>query len=79
MTLKHLTVGQHARIQGLDPNHPSSQRLAEMGLVPGEVIKFIGKAPFGEPFKIEVMHYELCLRASDAAAVTLEPLDRDEH
>jgi len=78
MTLNRLAVGQKARIQSLDPNHPSALRLAEMGLVPGEIIKFVGKAPFGEPYKIEVMEYELCLRASDALAVSLQPLGRDE-
>lgn len=73
MTLDELRVGRSAHIIAIDETHPSSTQLCEMGLLPGELIELISKAPFGDPLKIEVMGYTLCLRKKDANAIRIEP------
>ena len=79
MTLNQLAVGQKALIQTLNLHHPGATRLAEMGLIPGEIVTFIGKGPLGDPYRIKIMDYELCLRAQDAAAVGIQPIPTDSH
>lgn len=73
MTLNQLTPGQKAQIKGLDPNYAGANRLAQMGIVPGETVLFLGKAPLGDPLRIQIMNYELCLRVSDASAIEIAP------
>ncbi|MCB1042001.1 MAG: ferrous iron transport protein A [Acidobacteria bacterium] len=74
MTLDSLVPGQSARITYLEPSHPSLIRLSEMGFISGQHIQLIRKAPLGEPFKVRVMNYELCIRKSEAAAIHVEPV-----
>jgi len=69
VTLNQLKAGQRGSIIGLDESLPVSARLSELGLVPGQEVWMLQKAPFGEPMQIRVMNYDLCLRRADAAAV----------
>jgi ferrous iron transport protein A len=75
MTLDALPPGQQAEIVRLDPASASAVRLGEMGFVSGQKIAMIRRAPLGEPFKVRIMNYELCLRRSEAAAVEVLPLE----
>lgn len=72
MTLDSLMPGQSARITYVDPKHPSLVRLAEMGLIGGQPITLVRRAPLGEPLKIRIMNYELCIRKSEAAAIHID-------
>ena len=48
----------------------------EMGLLPGTRIEMVRRAPFGDPLEIRLRGYLLSLRSSDAAEVSLAPLDQ---
>lgn len=44
----------------------------EMGLIPGEKIKLLRTAPFGDPMLVEVAGFRLSIRKQEASAVEVE-------
>lgn len=70
-SLAQLKSGEHAIIKSFN-NDLLSNRLIEMGCLPGEVVSISKKAPLGCPLTISVANYELCLRVSEAEAVLVE-------
>jgi len=68
MNLSELNIGQTAKIHGFT-DQLVSVKLMEMGCVPGEVVKLVKIAPFGDPISISVSGYELSLRKKEAATV----------
>ena len=48
------------------------RRLFDMGVTPGAEVVMRKKAPLGDPIEITLRGYELTLRKSEAACVTLE-------
>jgi Fe2+ transport system protein FeoA len=48
----------------------------EMGLLEGQEIAFLFKAPFGDPIAIEVNDYVLSLRLDEAQYIEVESLDK---
>lgn len=47
-------------------------RLLEMGLLPGEQVRIIRRAPLGDPFEIEVKGYRLSIRKTEGREVEVE-------
>ena len=81
ITLQDLKIGQSAVIKALGGEGALRQHMLDMGLLPGETITLKQFAPMGDPLEITVRGYELTLRRSDAANITVEPLeaaDREE-
>jgi ferrous iron transport protein A len=70
-SLNQLQVGQHALIQAIQGSDRIVQRLLEMGLLEGEPIQVIGRAPLGDPLEIRLRDYCLSLRRSEAARITV--------
>jgi Fe2+ transport system protein FeoA len=65
-TLDRLSPGQTAIISALDGEGARIQRLLEMGLLPGETVELIGRAPLGDPLAIYVRGSRLAVRKADA-------------
>ena len=74
-SLAVLRAGERGRVQAGTMDHPVSQRLLAMGLLPGTEVGVIQVAPFGDPVEIEFQGMRLSLRRADAAAVDVERLD----
>lgn len=72
MPLSHLTVGQTARVVGVDARDEIGQRILEMGVTPGITVRLTGAAPLGDPLVFEVRGYSLSLRKAEAARVEVE-------
>ena len=70
-SLSQLKTGQNAIIKSFN-NSVLSNRLIEMGCLPGEIVSISRKAPLGCPLTITVSNYELCLRLSEAESVLVE-------
>lgn len=68
-TLDGLSVGQSATVAEITGDDGIAVRLMEMGVIEGESIRMIGKAPLGDPIEYELRGYRLSLRASEAARV----------
>jgi Fe2+ transport system protein FeoA len=71
-TLDKLPVGTSATILDVAGEPELQQRLLEMGLIPGSLLKVVRFAPLGDPMEIRVMGYSLSLRRSEARHVQVE-------
>lgn len=74
MGLCQLPPGQSGRILAIHGNDALSQRLGEMGLLEGDIVRVLAVAPLGDPMEIRVGASTLSLRKSEAARVAIEPL-----
>ena len=68
-TLAELCIGQQARVAGVEGSDDIAQRLLEMGLTPGTMVRMLGAAPLGDPLELELRGYRLSVRKSEAARV----------
>ncbi|MCE2937700.1 MAG: ferrous iron transport protein A [Armatimonadota bacterium] len=66
LSFQDLPVGRDARIEEIGD---ASDRLHELGLTPGTIIRLVRVAPFGDPVEIEVRGSRLCLRRSEASGI----------
>jgi ferrous iron transport protein A len=73
-TLDTLEPGARARIGAVAGEDAISMRLMEMGVVEGEVIEVVLRAPWGDPTEYLIRGYRLSLRRSEAQRVAVEPL-----
>ncbi len=48
-----------------------SNKLLEMGFLPGSVVKYNFKAPFGDPICVTVSGYDITLRIEEAATISI--------
>lgn len=70
-TLADLKEGQSATVLEVVGDDAVAQRLMEMGLTDGELVRMIGLAPLGDPIEFSVRGYRLTLRRTEAARVTI--------
>jgi len=75
-SLQDLKVGDVARVQGFDKEHPGNrayrQKLLSMGLTPGVEFVVTRVAPMGDPVEIRVRGFSLSLRKDEAAVLIVE-------
>ena len=69
LSLDRLPIGQPASIAAIQGNDALSQRLLEMGLLEGEQLTVVGRAPLGDPLDIQLRDYRLSLRRQEAARI----------
>lgn len=74
MNLADLKVGQHGTIIQVVGDDTLALRLMEMGLIEGEVVRLLGKAPMGEPLEFAYRSSRLSLRKLEATRVEIELL-----
>jgi ferrous iron transport protein A len=74
MTLDQLKLGQTAVVQEFKDDF-LSLKFIEMGCLPGEIVKLVNIAPFGDPIAIEVSGYVLSLRKQEASTVIVTLLN----
>ncbi len=61
--LQRLPEGRWARLVGAAPRSVS-QRLLDLGFVPGTRLKIVRRAPLGDPIEIEIRGSRMCFRRS---------------
>lgn len=72
LTLDQLPFGQPAVITHLLPESlPFRRRLLAMGITPGSHVTVIRTAPMGDPLEIKTRGFYLCLRRSEAKAISV--------
>ncbi|PIT58041.1 hypothetical protein BHC44_00435 [Snodgrassella alvi] len=72
LTLDQLPFGQPAVITRLLPESmPFRRRLLAMGITPGSHVTVIRTAPMGDPLEIKTRGFYLCLRCSEAKAISV--------
>jgi ferrous iron transport protein A len=68
-TLDQIPPGGRCRIESLEGPAALVQRLLELGLMEGEELTVVTRAPLGDPIEIESALTRLSLRRSEAAQV----------
>ena len=71
-TLDTLSVGEQGVVQFVTGEGKIRRRLLDMGITPGVELLLRKKAPLGDPIEISLRGYELTLRNSEAACVTMK-------
>ena len=71
-TLNEFAIGERGIIKTVSGEGRIRRRLFDMGVTPGAEVLLRKKAPLGDPLEITIRGYELTLRSSEAALVTLE-------
>ncbi len=70
--LADFNVGEKGIIMAVSGEGKLRRRLFDMGVTPGAEILLKKKAPLGDPIEITIRGYELTLRKTEAACVTME-------
>ncbi len=72
VSLSSLSPGDIGTVMGLHGVHGAArQRLLEMGLMQGVRIRFVRRAPLGDPIEIHLSGYHLMLRNSEAIGISV--------
>ena len=71
-TLADLVPGQSAEVVAVSGDPALVQRLYEMGLLEGERVEVVARAPLGDPLEIRFGNSRLSLRKAEAANVAVE-------
>lgn len=71
-TLEEFSVGETGVIKNVSGEGKIRRRLFDMGVTPGAEVLLRKKAPLGDPLEVTIRGYELTLRKSEAACVTME-------
>ena len=75
MTLDKLEVGKDAIIKEVTCESPSLRKhILDMGLTPNTEVTLVKIAPMGDPLELRVRGYELTLRKTDAANISLKDI-----
>jgi ferrous iron transport protein A len=70
-TLDSLKASDRCCIAAVAGNDPVALRLMEMGLLAGEHVEIIGRAPLGDPMALLVRGSRLALRRHDARRISV--------
>lgn len=70
-TLAELASGEKGKVSTVSDEGAISRRLMEMGIVPGEIIRVVKTAPFGDPMEIRVRGYHLAVRKNEAQMIEI--------
>lgn len=74
--LSDFIIGEQGVIKAVAGDGRIRRRLFDMGVTPGAEVYLRKKAPFGDPIEVTIRGYELSLRKTEAAAVTMEVKDK---
>jgi ferrous iron transport protein A len=70
-TLDQLQTGDRAVVAAVTGDDAVSLRLLEMGILEGESVELVGRAPWGDPLDVRVRGYRVSIRRSEAQRVQL--------
>jgi ferrous iron transport protein A len=73
-TLADLSPGQSAEVVSVAGDPALVQRLYEMGLLEGERVQLVARAPLGDPIEIRFGSSRLSLRKAEAAGIVVQLL-----
>lgn len=73
ISLRELKLGQKACIDGILASGEMGRRIRDMGIMPGEKIEVVGRAPLQDPVALRLKGFTLTLRNSEADYITVTP------
>jgi ferrous iron transport protein A len=72
LTLDQMPKGEIVRVHSVSGDDATAHRLGELGVRKGVEIEVLQRAPLGDPTLFELCGYQLCLRRSESARVSVE-------
>jgi ferrous iron transport protein A len=72
MTLKEILPGQSCFIQAIKAETLLGQRLLDLGLLPGSLVRVVRNAPLKDPVELELDGYLISMRREEAGCVMVE-------
>lgn len=72
-TLAQLRPGERAEVRALGCRNEMTQRLMQLGFIPGTQVICVGSGPWGDPRAYLVRGAVIALRGTDAALVETSP------
>ncbi len=76
--LSSLQVGEWGRIDSLQDSADFSQRLHDLGFVPGSLVRVRRRSPLRDPIEYEVRNTRICLRRRESDHILVHPGSPDE-
>ena len=76
MNLSMLKPGEKGKIRDLVMGGSLKRRLMDMGVLIGEEVKVLKKAPFGDPIEVTIKNYNLSLRKKEAEIILVTTDDK---
>jgi Fe2+ transport system protein FeoA len=73
--LSELEPGEEGVIKRITGSRSSKRRILDMGVIKGEKITVIRRAPLGDPVEFDIKDYKLSLRKKEAETVYVEKLE----
>ena len=73
-TLSALPSGEPAQVLRVGLPGALGDRLVELGLTAGALVRVLRRAPFGGPLQVQVRDYVLSLRPQEAADIVVQRL-----
>lgn len=74
MKLSQGQVKVHYKVNSVTGNNETKRRLIALGVLPQTEIVITRFAPLGDPIEIQLRHYSLSLRLSEADLIDVEVL-----
>lgn len=71
-TLAQIKTGEKAVVKEIHCVGEGRQRLLDLGLIKGAIIKCSGFAPLGDPMIIQINSFEMAIRKTDAKNIILK-------
>lgn len=71
-TLDEFRIGESGVVKAVVGEGKIKRRLFDMGITNGAEVLLRKKAPLGDPIEVTIRGYELTLRKTEAACVTME-------
>ncbi|OHB35972.1 MAG: iron transporter FeoA [Planctomycetes bacterium GWA2_39_15] len=76
MNLSMLKPGEKGKIRDIVMGGSLKRRLMDMGVLIGEEVKVLKKAPFGDPIEVTIKNYNLSLRKKEAEIILVTTDDK---
>ena len=70
--MRKMKVNQRGTIKSISARGELGRRIRDMGLIPGNELMIIGRAPLYDPVAIKMLGYTITLRNSEADFITCE-------
>jgi ferrous iron transport protein A len=71
-TAAELNFGERATISDIDVDHPSHQRIIEIGFTPGQEIELMNKSIFNDPVAFSVRGSLVAIRKNEADCIKVK-------
>lgn len=72
VALSELRAGESGTITGFVDENPITARLMQLGVLEGEYVEVVRRAPAGDPIEIRILGYSLSLRGAEASLVSVD-------